>query len=101
MLDSGCDYYPEKRASLVPGILLLASKTKGTMYTLIISFKKKRIRDPLLVIGRTPSVAHVSSLRSKRFCSVSERELKTSRKMERVKERGEWGGKKKVDLWSL
>ena len=46
--------------------ILCFGHREGTNHTLI-SFKKNGIQDPPLVIDRSPSVAPVSSLRSKRF----------------------------------
>ena len=79
---------------------------KGTLHTLI-SFKKKRIQNLPPVIDRSrKKVAPLSSLR---IASVSvggfgakneERESKTARKMERVKERGGAGQQKSGPLGS-
>ena len=54
---------------------------KGTMHTL----KKKRIQDSALVIGRSPSVAPVSSLRRKRFRAISEQRTRNESQRPRIK----------------
>ena len=78
---------------------------KGTMHTLI-SFKKKKIQNLPPVIDRSrKKVAPLSSLRSKRFRTVSEQ--RTRNESQRPHEKwselksGEGLVNKKVDLWGL
>ena len=58
--------------------------------------KEKRIQDLPLVIGRSPSVAPVSSLRRKRFRAISEQRTRSESQRPRIKLNG---GSKRAGRW--
>ena len=78
-------FWPQKTAD----ILNYPQRQRATQKRNNAYVKEKRIQDPALVIGRSPSVAPVRSLRRKRFRAISEQRTRNESQRPRIKLR-EW-----------